>query len=126
MNIEEFHVIDGHATVGNLQVPLSRATIEALAKEGANTVTLGFRPESLDIVPAGEGFPVLVNVVEELGSDAFLYGTLEGTVGELEGHQIIARVDPRRPPMKGELVYLQVREGEQHVFSSRTGQRLPA
>jgi multiple sugar transport system ATP-binding protein len=125
MNIEEFQIVDGHASVGTLDVPLTRPTLDALAAEDSKTVMLGFRPESLDVVPEGQGFPVMVNVVEELGSDAFLYGTLEGSGGPLEGHQIIARVDPRRPPMKGELVYLQVREGEQHVFSSRTGERLP-
>jgi len=126
MNIQTFKVADGHARVGSIDVPLPRATLDALAREGSDSVTLGFRPESMEPVGAGEGFPVLVNLVEELGSDAFAYGTLEGTGdGTLGGAQIIARVEPRRPPAKGERLHLRVREGEQHAFSTKTGDRLP-
>ena len=56
-------------------------------------------------------FPVTVTVVEELGSDAFLYGSaadpLEDAVEQAHGADIIARTDPRNPPMKGETVLAQ-------------------
>jgi multiple sugar transport system ATP-binding protein len=127
MNIFDFDVRNGHAVVGGVDVPLTRATADAIAAEGQNTVTLGFRPESLEVVGEGDGFPIAVNVVEELGSDAFAYGTLTGgQVGDLADREVIARVDARRPPMKGETIYVRVREGEQHAFSDKTGERLPS
>jgi multiple sugar transport system ATP-binding protein len=71
-------------------------------------------------------FPVIVGVVEELGSDAFLHGTLpelpEGT--SLDSGNIIARVDPSRPPQKGEQVHLRIQPGKEHLFSVATGRRL--
>jgi multiple sugar transport system ATP-binding protein len=91
---------------------------------------LGFRPESLEVSGTGEGFTARVDVVEELGSDAYLYATLvdERLAGNLhsgDSRQIVARVDARRPPMKGEQVRLTIRTGEEHVFSAGSGARLP-
>ena len=37
---------------------------------------------------------------------------------------MIARIDPRDVPKKGETVWVTIRKGEQHVFSSSTGARL--
>jgi multiple sugar transport system ATP-binding protein len=70
---------------------------------------------------------VIVGVVEELGSDAFLHGTLPELPEDAstESSQIIARVDPSRPPAKGEQVYLRIQPGKEHLFSATTGQRLP-
>jgi multiple sugar transport system ATP-binding protein len=67
-------------------------------------------------------------VVEELGSDAFLHGTLpelRSDAGPL-GDDVVARVDPNRPPAKGERVYLRIQPGREHVFSPSTGRRLSA
>jgi multiple sugar transport system ATP-binding protein len=127
MNIRDFRIVDNAAEIGDVRVPLSRATVAAAAAEEADTITLGFRPESLEMVGAGQGgFAVTVNLVEELGSDAFCYGTLEGhdpTHGEVD---VIARVDPRTPPAKGARIHLRIHPGEAHAFSTKTGDRLPA
>ena len=37
-----------------------------------------------------------------------------------------ARVDPSRPPAKGETVHLRIQPGREHLFSPSTGRRLPA
>ncbi|MDP9398461.1 MAG: sn-glycerol-3-phosphate ABC transporter ATP-binding protein UgpC [Actinomycetota bacterium] len=126
MNIFEVEVAGDGAKVAGTTVPLSREVLGQIAAEGATRVMLGVRPESLEVVGQGQGFPVLVSVVEELGSDAFLYGNLPGGELDPEGRDIIARVDPRRPPMKGETVYLRPRESEMHAFSTTTGERLGA
>ena len=125
MNIRTFQVTESGAHVGAARVPLSRATLSAVAAEGSSTVVLGFRPESLEVVSEGTdgAFPVTVNVVEELGSDAFLYGTMGD--GDGTDEDLIARADPRRPPAKGERVFLRIRPGEEHAFSAKTGERLP-
>jgi multiple sugar transport system ATP-binding protein len=129
MNIAEFHVEEGYAVRGQARLPLSRASSSALAAEGSDRVTVGFRPEALDLVAEGEpnAFPVEVGVVEELGSDAFLHGILPGlpTGESTESGMIVARVDPSRPPAKGEQVHIQIQPGKEHLFSVVTGNRLP-
>ncbi|MGH3450380.1 MAG: ABC transporter ATP-binding protein [Haloechinothrix sp.] len=129
MNIGDFRISDGEVHLGRARIRLSRATLDAVAAEGAERVTLGFRPESLEVVSVGdtESFEVVVTLVEELGSDAFLYGTLTDPAGaDLESQVVIARAEPRRPPAKGEQVSLRIRPGEQHAFSTVTGLRLPS
>jgi multiple sugar transport system ATP-binding protein len=126
MNIEEYKVVDGHARVGRIDVPLTRTTLSALAEDGSDRVVLGFRPESLDVVGDGDGFPVRVHVVEEIGSDAFAYGTLEENGDDLHGTEIITRVSADQAPAGGERIHVRVREGGQHVFSALTGKRLPS
>ncbi len=103
-------------------------------------VTVGVRPEDLDISSTGEGLPVQVDVVEELGADAYIYGTtdvgqkvdiddpdLRGEDKGTGGDNIIARTDGRKPPTRGETVHL-VPSGSGHVhfFDMTTGLRLEA
>src|SRR5947209_1834682 len=78
MNIAELRIENGHAVLGTARIPLPRAASSALADEAADRVIVGFRPESLDLVSENDpgAFAVNVGVVEELGSDAFLHGTL--------------------------------------------------
>ncbi|WP_018637647.1 ABC transporter ATP-binding protein [Parafrankia elaeagni] len=130
MNIVEAPLQGDGLRVGGAVVTLARATVQAAATEGSTAITIGFRPEALEVCGDGEGFAVLVDIVEELGSDAYLYGTLTATeAGELEQAQrntrIVARIPPRGVPRRGEKVRLRIREGEFHVFSAQTGQRLP-
>jgi multiple sugar transport system ATP-binding protein len=131
MNMMKMKIDNGHAVAGRAKIPLARATLDAIAGEGSNEVLLGFRPEALelDLEPEGGGIPVLVNVIEELGSDAYIYGEaadpLPGTVEAFSSDQIIARVDPHNVPSKGDTVRLRIREGKEHAFSVKTGERLP-
>jgi multiple sugar transport system ATP-binding protein len=122
MNLRTVKVVEGGVELAGCVVPVDRTV---LAKAGGDTVTLGFRPESLEATSDG-GFPVTAHVVEELGSDAYLYGTLEGsdaTHGEVD---VIARVDPRTPPKMGDTITLRIRPDETHVFHAETGERLTA
>lgn len=133
MNIGSFQVVDGAAQLGQTRIPLERSVVGAITPEDKGHITLGFRPESLDVVTQAteEAFPIKVELVEELGSDAFVYGALvnagadakELRSGAGEG-EVIVRVDPRRTPMKGDTVWVSVRAGERHAFSAATGQRI--
>lgn len=133
MNLAQFEVDGGFAKIGDARVPLERDIAGQLTDADKNHVTLGFRPEALDVVSQATetSFPVEVNIVEELGSDAFVYGTLVGPRA-LEAHvtsgagenQVIVRVDPRNVPAKGERIYVSIRPGQSHVFSYATGKRL--
>jgi multiple sugar transport system ATP-binding protein len=62
-----------------------------------------------------------VDVVEELGSDAYVYGTarIEGTPTTL-----VVRVAGDRVPRKGDILHLTPRPDEIHKFSPSTGERL--
>jgi len=129
MNLGTFPVVNGHAIVGSASLPLDPGQVAALTPADNGKVTIGFRPESLTVVPAGtEGsFEVQTNLVEELGSDAFLYGTLtdpNATLSAGESDQVIVRIDPRNVPQKGEIVNVTIKPGQQHVFSPSTGLRL--
>ncbi|WP_214323813.1 ABC transporter ATP-binding protein [Nonomuraea sediminis] len=131
MNLAEYRVDGEHAVLGDMRILLPRETLQALKHEGSDRVILGFRPEGVDVVGEGDTsestFPVVVTVVEELGSDAFLYGQYVDTDDPaLRDQTVIARVDPNAPPAKGERVRLRIRPGKERLFSAVTGQRLPA
>ena len=120
MNLREFRVADGHARVGTVDIALSRDELAALGREGLDRVCWDSGPSRSRV--GWEG-PVVVNVVEELGSEAFLYGTLIEE-DPLTATDIVSRVDPKRIPEAGSTVHLRLLEGEEHIFSPTTGERL--
>ncbi|CEA09909.1 sn-glycerol-3-phosphate import ATP-binding protein UgpC [Arthrobacter saudimassiliensis] len=117
MNLLELPVVDGGVAFGGTVYPVASSVLGSAGR----TVTLGVRPEDLETVGEGAGLKVEVDVVEELGADAYVYGhtDLDGTE-----HQIVARVDGRRPPMKGETIYVRPQQGHVHLFDSSSGERL--
>jgi multiple sugar transport system ATP-binding protein len=125
MNLLPVPLAEGGVVLGGHPLPLPRSVVSALAEEGATTATLGFRPESVDFVGAGDGFPVEVLVVEELGSDAFAYGRLHSDAVAGDADRLLTlRADARRPPAKGEVVHVAIRPEEVHVFSPGSGLRV--
>ncbi len=122
MNLGTFTASDGHARIGEGSIPLPRSTTSAMT---GDSVQVGFRPEALQ--PAAKGdpgsFAVEALVVEELGSDAFLYGNLIGD--ELRADHIVARIPPRSVPEKGATVWFTIAPGELHAFDVDTGLALP-
>ncbi|WP_432546948.1 ABC transporter ATP-binding protein [Kineococcus sp. SYSU DK004] len=118
MNLLTLDTVDGGVQFGDNVHPVERS---ALAASGEK-MTLGVRPEDLELSPTG--LPVQVDVVEELGADAYIYGTL-AQAGR-DAHQIIARVDGRRPPEKGSTVHFTAKQGHVHLFDHNTGQRIEA
>lgn len=136
MNLLSLPVSEQGVMFGTMSLPIERS---ALSSASGNKVTVGVRPEDLTISTTGEGLPVQVDVVEELGADAYIYGTTE--VGEKVdiddpdlrgedksgrlGDNIIARTDGRRPPTRGETVHLVPADRNHvHFFDIATGARL--
>ncbi|MDN4477495.1 ABC transporter ATP-binding protein [Demequina lignilytica] len=132
MNLSTFRVEGDSAVVGDSKVKLEREVVAGMTADDKGDIILGFRPESLDrVAPNTPGaFPVEVNVVEELGSDAFVYGTLPTPVASAHDVTVggsgegIVRVDPRDVPAKGDTIWVTIRPGEQHAFSASTQKRL--
>ncbi len=102
-------------------VPVDRDALSKASGLGERSVTLGVRPESFDISPDGTGIAVIVNVVEELGADAFAYGTAKVDGNDVD---VIVRVDARNTPAKGETMHFLPKSGETHLFSTVSGERL--
>ncbi len=134
MNLGTFPVLDGMAQVGSAKIAVPRVVIDGFKPEDKNSVTLGFRPESLDVVAVEtpDSLQVEVNIVEELGSDAFVYGSLLDQTGKPSQNissgagdaQIIVRVDPRQVPKMGSTIHVRMRPNEEHLFRAGTGERI--
>jgi multiple sugar transport system ATP-binding protein len=111
---------DGTARVGSMGIPMPR---NGRAELSQASVAIGVRPEDLRLVSSGEGVQVVVELVEELGSDAFLHGSVTGgTAGDL----LVARVDPKHPPRKGDAVTLAPSPEQLHWFDIGSGARVSA
>ena len=118
MNLLELKIVAGGVQFGTGSIKVDAAV---LGKTKAKTVTVGLRPEDLVLTTKGNGISVEIQVIEELGADAFLYGntTIEG-----EKIDIIARVDAKNHPMAGETVNLIPQGGITHLFDITSGLRL--
>ena len=113
MNLLNAPIVGGKAMLGNLGI--------AVPASAGNEVTVGVRPEGF--TPSTEGFHVLVEVVEELGSDAFVYGKPADTNVKFanatdEGAQIIVRWDPKNPPKAGQTITVTANQNAVHLFNS--------
>ena len=118
MNLLTAPVVGGVAKLGALSIPVPA--------HAGNSVTVGIRPEGFS--PAADGFHVLVEVVEELGADAFVYGKpADPTVKfafSAEEAQVIVRWDPKNPPEPGTTISVVANPAEIHLFDSVSGERL--
>jgi multiple sugar transport system ATP-binding protein len=110
---------NGSVSLGGVAVSLPDAVRSAATAGGWSELVVGVRPESLELAP--EGIAAEVQVVEELGADAFLFCSAE--LGR-EETRLVARADARRAPARGERVTLRPIAGEAHLFDPVTGSRL--
>ena len=119
MNLLTVPVSGGKAKLGNLDVDVPSSA-------GAS-VTVGIRPEGF--TSSSKGFDVVVEVVEELGADAFVYGkpadpSVKFANASDEGAQIILRWDPKNPPKPGQTVTVTAKAEAVHLFSTADGKRI--
>ena len=117
MNLMKLKIVSGGVQFGNTTIKIDSAV---LGKTKAKQATIGLRPEDL-VITKNDGIAVHVNIVEELGADAFLYGT-----AEVDGEKVdvIARVGAKSSLRLGDKVYLKPQGGITHVFDIATGLRL--
>ena len=119
MNLLTAPVLNGKAVLGALEI--------SVPASAGSSVTVGVRPEGWS--PASDGFHVNVEVVEELGSDAFVYGkpadsSVKFANASDEGAQVIVRWDPKNPPKPGDRISVSVNPDAIHLFDSTTGARI--
>ncbi|MFD4367054.1 ABC transporter ATP-binding protein [Rhodococcus sp. NPDC058521] len=116
MNLFTLPVTEQGVQFGDTAIPVPR---QLRGENSEPEVVVGVRPEHLEL--AADGISMDVAVVEELGSDAYIYGrtSINGAAQE-----IVARADWRNPPRKGETVKLHVDPEQLHLFSAVDGRRL--
>ncbi len=122
MNLLHADVTSDGATIGGhpFKLPLT-------AEDRANVsggITVGIRPEDLVVSETGEGLPVKVTLVEELGADAYLYGLAEADDEDIAGTDIVVRIEARRVYEKGSTVHVTAEADDMHVFATDTGERI--
>jgi multiple sugar transport system ATP-binding protein len=127
MNLIEGEVQSDGVHLGDYTVPVPRETLGKVPDE--KNIVVGIRPEAFEMSDnpeSGEGIPIDVGVVEELGADAFIYGTLTGIAEDelITAQQIVARIHGRTPPNRGESVRLLIDPEHVHVFSKVSGDRI--
>jgi multiple sugar transport system ATP-binding protein len=144
MNLVEAQLSGDSIAFGGTTLPLDR---ERRPRSGDGPVVVGIRPEAFeDIAFSASGLPeieVKVEVLEELGSDAFVFFALdaEGVViedalsddaedetsllaAERDRTLFVARVDPRTKAKVGETIRLSVDPSRFYFFSPGSGETL--
>ncbi|MFF1277676.1 ABC transporter ATP-binding protein [Streptomyces marokkonensis] len=145
--------LNASLSAGNLRTPLGDLPLDDGARraleqrKAPREVILGLRPEAFEDASLARdtGGPVItatVDVLESLGSDAYVYFSAEGgpvTSAELEelamdsglrdtgagtDQQIVARLDAATRAREGAPVELRVDMGKAHVFDPSTGSNL--
>ncbi|HEX3787659.1 MAG TPA: sn-glycerol-3-phosphate ABC transporter ATP-binding protein UgpC [Pseudonocardiaceae bacterium] len=124
MNLKTVPFAGDGVKLDGATVQLPRELAAAASAAGLSEVTFGVRPESLRLAGEAEenAFELTVELVEELGADAYVYGSVRiGATPE----RFIVRVDGRTPPAIGQHVKVVIREGDEvHVFHPESGSRL--
>ncbi len=116
MNLLEGTVNDGIASAGSLEVPL---TLEQSQMLTSAAVTIGVRPENLITASEG-GLDARVNLVEELGSESYLYCTADG----IDDQEVVVRTEGLSSSQRGQKVSLVPQPNTVHLFDTASGLRL--
>jgi len=118
MNLVTAPITSDGIRIGESTLELERDEMALLADAGLKEVTIGVRPEQLELSESG-GVEVIVDLVEDLGSEAYLY-THAGA-----GIQLVARSLPRSPARLADTVRLRrTPDGVVHLFHPDTGERI--
>jgi multiple sugar transport system ATP-binding protein len=116
MNLFTLPIAGDSISLGDWPIQLPREITAATAQ-----VVVGIRPEHFEI--GARGIEMQIDVVEELGADAYLYGRVAGPDNTF-GQPIVARADGHEPPQRGSRVRLHPQPRHVHFFGA-DGQRLP-
>ena len=120
-------------TTTEVLAALAATRAPTVALTGKNVV-VGIRPEGWILKPAGEGVAATIEVIEELGSEQFLYCS---TSAPQLASEELGEADTTAPPpitvraegmssfQRGEKVGLVPQPGAVHLFDAATGDRLP-
>ena len=122
MNLLDLRRTGDGVTLGELEITLPREALDAAGSAG--TVTVGIRPEDWTLEgEASEGsLKAVVDVVEELGSESYLYAHLP----EDPATTLIVRGPGRTAARHGETIAVRPDATNVHLFDVASGERLGA
>lgn len=127
MNLVSVPVTESGVKFGNHTLDVARGDVAGAGSQ----VIVGVRPEDVEVTSNPDGLELVIDVVEELGADAYIYGTptdksiaIEGSGDDALAKPFIARVDGRQVPEKGSKVFVHPKAAHLHVFNKETGERL--
>ncbi|WP_232716870.1 ABC transporter ATP-binding protein [Gordonia metallireducens] len=127
MNLFTAPVVDGAITVSGGTVDIDAESESALRRSGLDSVIVGIRPEHLALADGGSGLDAEVALLEELGSETYIYANLaDQSVRNLDGEPMVmvARSAERSPAKRGEGIRLRQADKAVHLFDPSTGDRL--
>ncbi|BBH17548.1 ABC transporter ATP-binding protein [Nocardioides baekrokdamisoli] len=114
----------GRVKLAEASVTLPGALGAAVVAQGLDHLTIGLRPESFRVseVQADGALRLQVTLVEELGSDSFIYGSLTTDSGDQA--RLIVRSHARTVPRIGDDVAIDIDPAQIHGFHPESGLRL--
>ena len=122
MNLVTAPVSSGGVRFGDVEVPLDREQMAAIAAAGLASVTVGIRPEQFQVVAAGDGIAAQIDLVEELGNESYIYAHVPGT--EADPISLVARTGGRSKLQYGQTLGFERVDGPVHLFDPTTGDRV--
>ena len=143
MNLGRWRLVGNAAVYGDSSLPVPSSVANSVTREDNGQIIVGFRPEALswnsndtytpssdEGAPLGK-IPLKVTLVEELGSDAYVYGHVVGADREVDkfgsgdGSDLVTiRIEPDRVPAPGEVILVEPNPDRIHFFSASGGERI--
>jgi multiple sugar transport system ATP-binding protein len=121
MNLRRAEVTSDGVVLAGVTLPVDRKVVKAAS--GLKTITLGMRPEAFTLSSNDSGLAMQVKLVEELGADEYIYGTLEGDDPDTD-KPFVVRASGHVQPRLGEVIHIEILPGQEHAFHPETGERL--
>ncbi|MEA3287511.1 MAG: ATP-binding cassette domain-containing protein, partial [Candidatus Marinimicrobia bacterium] len=106
-----------HFSSDQLHLSYPDVDYQGLEEYSGKEITLGVRPEHLELADQGEGIQAELEVSELMGSESYLYTS----VGDI---QVVARVQATHQPKTGELLNFIPQFEHLHFFDLKTGDRI--
>ncbi len=116
MNLLDGELDGEQVRFGALELPMRPDQVAATTSPA---VTIGVRPEGMVVADDG-GLGATVDVVEELGSESFLYSHVDG-----RDVPVVARTEGLSTLQNGDKITLRPQPAAVHLFDTATGLRLP-
>jgi multiple sugar transport system ATP-binding protein len=119
MNLLKARLSSDGVHVGTGTIPISPATRERIT----DGVTVGIRPEDWRLAnPQESAVDVTVVLTEDLGSEAYMYGSIP--VAEGEDVSVVVKLERQYRFDRGETVRLTAAPESLHIFDAADGRRL--
>ncbi|MBO0880863.1 MAG: sn-glycerol-3-phosphate ABC transporter ATP-binding protein UgpC [Mycobacterium sp.] len=109
MNLFTLPIVEHTVSLGDWPIHVPREITNSAAE-----IVVGIRPEHLEI--GGLGIEMQVDLVEELGADAYVYGRITRPDNTL-GQPVVVRADGHNPPTRGTRVHLHPQDKHLHFFN---------